>query len=74
MRLPRRGCDVREKRASDQTGGVSVPGGSEGALVVTEREECRRGGAMETKGGKSRSDQPSREAGFVTLDVTGYVG
>lgn len=29
---------------------------------------------LETKGGKSRSDQPSQEAGIVTLDVTGYVG
>lgn len=51
MSLPRRGYDVREKRASDQTEGVSIPGGSRGALGVTEREECRRGGA---KGGNQR--------------------
>lgn len=42
---------MREKRASDQTEGVSIPGGSGGALGVTEREECRRGGA---KGGNQR--------------------
>lgn len=73
MRLPRRGCDVREKRASDQTG-ESAFRGSEGALGVTEREECRRGGAVETKGREEQGDQLSREAGIVTLDVTGYVG
>lgn len=63
---------MREKRASDQTEGVSIPGASGGALGVTKREECRRGG---TKGGnqrrKSRSDQSSWEAGIVPLDVTG---
>lgn len=35
------------------------------------REECRRGGVTETKGRRSRTGQPSWEAGIIPLDGTG---